>query len=131
MHRHLIFHRRGDDLHTNISISIVDALNGFSMEVSHLDGHKVKIRRDVVTWPGAILTVPGEGMPNYENNKVHGRLVIVFDVDFPKNYVFTEEQKSKVRDIFSDAKGYFKDGAKVYNGIDAVPSSQGRTVVIL
>ena len=39
-----MFERRGDDLYMNITISLRDALTGFSMEITHLDGHKVKIR---------------------------------------------------------------------------------------
>ena len=39
--RHPIFERRGDDLYTNITITLRDALVGFTMEIPHLDGHKV------------------------------------------------------------------------------------------
>ena len=39
--RHEHFERRGDDLYTNVTIGLVDALNGFEMDIEHLDGHKV------------------------------------------------------------------------------------------
>lgn len=39
--RHPVFERRGDDLYTNVTISLVEALVGFEMDVVHLDGHKV------------------------------------------------------------------------------------------
>jgi DnaJ homolog subfamily B member 11 len=39
---HEVFERRGDDLYTNITISLKDALLGFTMEIKHLDGHKGK-----------------------------------------------------------------------------------------
>ena len=39
--RHPVFERRDDNLLTNVTISLRDALVGFSMEIVHLDGHKV------------------------------------------------------------------------------------------
>lgn len=39
--RHPIFERRGDDLYTNVTISLVESLVGFDMDITHLDGHKV------------------------------------------------------------------------------------------
>ena len=39
--RHPHFERRGDDLYTNVTINLVDSLNGFEMDIEHLDGHKV------------------------------------------------------------------------------------------
>lgn len=44
----------------------------------------VSVTRDKVTWPGARIRKKGEGMPNYENNNLHGTLYITFDVEFPK-----------------------------------------------
>lgn len=39
--RHARFERRGDDLYTNVTISLVDAMTGFEMDIPHLDGHTV------------------------------------------------------------------------------------------
>lgn len=62
------------------------------MEITHLDGHKVTITRDKVTWPGARIRKKGEGMPNFLNNNLHGILHITFDIEFPKQD-FSEEDK--------------------------------------
>lgn len=35
-----MFERRGDDLYTNVTITLVEALVGFEMYIPHLDGHK-------------------------------------------------------------------------------------------
>ena len=43
-YRHQVFERRGDDLYTNITISLRDALVGFEMDITHLDGHSVRER---------------------------------------------------------------------------------------
>ena len=91
--RHPIFERRGDDLYTNITISLIDALTGFTLDIKHLDGHKVQVVRDKVTWPSARIAKKGEGMPNYENNKARGTLFITFDINFPKGELSEEEKK--------------------------------------
>lgn len=65
------------------------------MDIEHLDGHKVTVSRDKVTWPGARIRKKGEGMPNYENNNLQGTLFITFDIDFPKTELSTEEKEGK------------------------------------
>lgn len=65
---------------------------GFNLELKHLDGHMVSVSRDKITWPGARIRKKGEGMPNYENNNLHGTLYITFDVEFPKQE-FSDEDK--------------------------------------
>ena len=56
---------------------------------------QVHLHRDKVTWPGAKIQKPGEGMPNYENNKIRGTLYITVDVKFPKK-AFSEEDSEGV-----------------------------------
>lgn len=108
---HSIFERRDDDLYTNVTISLTDALNGFQMEIPHLDGHKVQVARDKITWPGARIRKKGDGMPNYENNNKHGTLCITFDVDFPKGEL-SEADKEAIRNILKE-----ESKTKVYNGL--------------
>lgn len=50
------------------------------------------IQRDKITKPGARIRKKGEGMPNYDNNNLHGALYVTFDIAFPDNE-FTDEQK--------------------------------------
>lgn len=90
---HSRFERKGDDLYTNITISLQDALTGFEMSIEHLDGHKVHISREKVTWPGARIRKKGEGMPNYDNNNLYGVMYITFDVEFPKSELSEEDKE--------------------------------------
>lgn len=89
---HPVYERRGDDLYTNVTISLQDALVGFKLELKHLDGHVVEVQREKATWPGARIRKKGEGMPNFENNNLHGTLYITFDIEFPKQD-FSETDK--------------------------------------
>lgn len=65
------------------------------MEITHLDGRKVSVQRDKATWSGARIRKKGEGMPNYDNNNLHGTLYITFDIEFPKQE-FTDEEKEGI-----------------------------------
>ena len=90
---------------------LISCLLGFEMVIEHLDGHKVQIVRDKVTWPGARIRKKGEGMPNYENNNLFGMLYVTFDVQFPKQEL-SEEAKEQIRKLLGqDAIN------KVYNGL--------------
>jgi len=109
--KHPHFERRGDDLYTNVTVSLADALTGFDMEIEHLDGHKVRVQREKVTWPGARIRKKGEGMPNYDNNNLLGTLYITIDVDFPKKE-FTEEEKKELKEMMGQESKH-----KVYNGL--------------
>jgi DnaJ homolog subfamily B member 11 len=81
------------------------------MEITHLDGHKVSVVREKVTWPGARIRKKGEGMPNFENNNLFGTLYITFDVEFPKQDL-NDEQKEKIKEILAQ-----ESNNKVYNGL--------------
>lgn len=111
INKHKRFERKGDDLYTNVSITLQDALVGFEMEIEHLDKHRVKVVREKITWPGAKIKKVGEGMPNYSNNNVRGDLYITFDIDFPKTEL-TSEQKEAIKNIFQQ-----QSKLKIYNGL--------------
>lgn len=108
---HSVFERRGDDLYTNVTISLQDALIGFTFEINHLDGHKVTVTREKITWPGARIRKKGEGMPNYDNNNLHGTLYITFDVEFPKNEL-TDTEKEDIKKLLDQSSNN-----RVYNGL--------------
>jgi len=109
--KHKTFERRKDDLFTNVTISLIDALTGFDMEITHLDGHKVKVHRDKITWHGAKVKKKGEGMPNYHDNLKKGSLTITFDVEFPKGELNDEEKEGLKKILNQESK------QKIYNGL--------------
>ena len=83
-----------------MTLSLVDALNGFDLDVQHLDGHKVHIHRDKITWPGAKIKKANEGMPSYSDNLQKGFLYITFDVNFPKGELTNEEKQGRFSSFF-------------------------------
>ncbi|KAM3188083.1 hypothetical protein ACTXT7_001036 [Hymenolepis weldensis] len=98
--RHPVFERHEDDLYTNVTISLTDALTGFSFDITHLDGHKVTLKRDKVTWPGAMMRVANEGMPLFEDQTKRGTLIVTFDVAFPRDQTLSSSEAETVRSIF-------------------------------
>ena len=59
---HKTFERRGNDLYTNMTISLPEALVGFQTTFTQLDGRKLSVKRDEVTWPGMKMRVKNEGI---------------------------------------------------------------------
>ena len=98
--RHERFERKGDNLYTNVTLTLLDALNGFAMDIKHLDGHIVHLHRDKITWPGAKIKKNFEGMPNYEDNLMKGTLFITFDVNFPKGELTDKEREGDIENFF-------------------------------
>ena len=59
---------------------------------------QVHIRREKVIWPGAKIQKTGEGMPNYDNNKIRGSLYITVDVNFPRGTFSESDSEGRTTD---------------------------------
>eukprot|EP00798_Chlamydomonas_sp_ICE-L_P007528 gene7528-677_t len=94
--------RRGNDLLINETISLVDALVGFSRDVEHLDGHLVTLATEGITKPGLWRQYRGEGMPVLDTN-ARGDLWVQFTIDFPKTQL-SAEQKKAVQELFQGVR---------------------------
>lgn len=84
---HEVFQRAGDDLSAEITVSLVEALTGFSKVVlKHLDGRGIHIEhpQGKVLQPGQVLKVVGEGMP-HKKTDLKGDLYLQVKIDFPEN----------------------------------------------
>jgi len=84
---HATFKRDGSDLLMEHSLTLVEALCGFSFYVTHLDGRVLHVKNapGEVIVPNDIKCIDGEGMPTYKRPFEKGRLIIRFTVQFPKN----------------------------------------------
>jgi len=94
---HKRFVRSGDDLHFSLTVSLLEALVGFTKKIKHLDGHTVEIVRTEVTKPGQVLTIKGEGMPQHNYPSNTGDLHVEVTVKFPTS--ITEEQKEGFKNL--------------------------------
>jgi DnaJ-class molecular chaperone len=94
---HPRFQRKGNDLYTNVRISLKEALLGYTKQISHLDGHVVQIESKGVTQPNFVRTIQGEGMPHHDMPSNKGDLYVTFLVDLPNK--LTPEQEELVRKL--------------------------------
>jgi len=99
---HPVYHREGDNLYKTMEIPLLDALVGFQITLTHLDGHEFTVTKTDVTDCDEVLRVPGKGMPR-RSGRGYGDLYITFEVDFPDH--LTESQKTSVRNVFKDIYG--------------------------
>lgn len=83
---HESFERSGNDLLAHITITLSEALLGFSrIIITHLDGRGVKL----TTPPGKIIkpqdsiVLRGEGMPLYRRPDEKGDLYVILDIEMP------------------------------------------------
>lgn len=97
---HPIFKRVGNDLYTDLTISLEEALVGFNRTIKHLDGHKVLISENRVIRPGEQIRKKNEGMPLFHSDNKFGSLFVKFSIDFP-NKVFSDDEKERIKFIFN------------------------------
>jgi len=83
---HATFKRDGDDLFMEQELTLHEALCGYELRVTHLDGRTLRVKStpgEVVT-PGDVKCIMNEGMPIHKRPYEKGRLIIRFNVVFPK-----------------------------------------------
>ncbi|VYS56732.1 unnamed protein product [Arabidopsis thaliana] len=98
---HAVFKRDGNDLVMTQKIPLVEALTGYTAQVSTLDGRSVTVPINNVISPSYEEVVKGEGMPIPKDPSKKGNLRIKFTVKFPSR--LTTEQKSGIKRMFSSS----------------------------
>jgi DnaJ family protein A protein 2 len=97
---HKEFERQGNNLIVKRTITLTEALCGFSMEITHLDGRKVSFENEAgkVIKQNSIHQVTGEGMP-IEGTNSRGNLFITFEVCFPEQSLMTKDAYEKLESL--------------------------------
>ena len=76
----------------DMTITLKEALLGFTKTITHMDEHTVEIKRKRVTKPFHVKTIKGQGMPIHQFPSEFGDLHVKFIVEMPKQ--LTDEQKA-------------------------------------
>ena len=77
----LRFDRKGSDLYTNLSISVLDLIVGTTVEVDTINGKKLQVSISSKTQPYQQIRVPGYGMPM--QNGQHGDQILLLKPFIP------------------------------------------------
>lgn len=92
---HEVFTREGNDLIMMQKISLAEALTGYTVQVTTLDGRHLSIPINSIIHPGYEEVVPREGMPIPKEPSKKGNLRIKFNIKFPSR--LTAEQKAGMK----------------------------------
>ncbi|XP_031395384.1 dnaJ homolog subfamily B member 13-like [Punica granatum] len=94
---HKTFTREGNDLVVTQKISLAEALTGYTVRLTTLDGRSLTIPINNVIHPNYEEVVPREGMPLPKEPSKRGNLRIKFDIKFPAR--LTSEQKAGIKKL--------------------------------
>ncbi|GMH07267.1 hypothetical protein Nepgr_009107 [Nepenthes gracilis] len=94
---HNIFTREGNDLVVARTVSLAEALTGYTVNLRTLDGRNITIPISNVIHPKYEEVVPREGMPITKDPTSKGNLRIKFDIKFPSR--LTAEQKGGIKKL--------------------------------
>ncbi|RWR89602.1 dnaJ protein 1 [Cinnamomum micranthum f. kanehirae] len=96
---HGVFTREGNDLVTTQKITLVEALTGYTVHLTTLDGRSLTISIGSIIHPSYEEVVPREGMPIPKEPSKRGNLRIKFNIKFPSR--LTAEQKAGIRRLLA------------------------------
>jgi DnaJ family protein A protein 2 len=82
---HSIFTKRNNDLIITKTISLLQALTGFHLSITHLDQRTINIasKPNEIYTPETIKVIREEGLPHYMDHTRKGDLYILFKIQFP------------------------------------------------
>ncbi|KAK1321857.1 hypothetical protein QJS10_CPA03g00072 [Acorus calamus] len=96
---HSVFTREGNDLVTTQKITLLEALTGYTVNLTTLDGRTLAIPINSVIHPNYEEVVPEEGMPVPKDPSKRGNLRIKIQIRFPTR--LTAEQKMGIKRLLA------------------------------
>jgi DnaJ family protein A protein 2 len=102
---HESFERNGSDLLTHVTITLSEALLGFSRIIlTHLDGRGIKFSSPPgkIIKPDDAIVLRGEGMPVHKQPDEKGNLYVIFEIEMPTvNWLMTVDTKVRTHYLCS------------------------------
>ena len=92
-----MFTRDGNDLIVTQKITLAEALTGYTVHLTTLDGRILTIPINNVIHPNYEEVVPKEGMPIQKDPTKRGNLRIKFNIKFPTR--LNAEQKAGIKKL--------------------------------
>jgi DnaJ family protein A protein 2 len=105
---HAVFKRKGADLLIRKTLTLNEALTGFSFVITHLDQRKVVVKSkpgEIISplgppgGKGSVKMIPNEGMPSRGNPFVRGNLYVHFTVQFPTDGELSHDVITTLRQL--------------------------------
>lgn len=97
---HKYFVRKGDDLYLDVPIEFIQAVLGDEIEIQTVYGpEKIKIKPG--TQSGTVFTLKNKGVPNVQNNRMIGNLILKLNVNVPTN--ISDKQKKLLKEFYENS----------------------------
>jgi DnaJ-class molecular chaperone len=93
------FNRQGDDLIKELEVNAIDAILGKNYQLETIDNRILEVKINPGTQHGQMLAAAGYGMPNMNDNRFVGRLLIQVKIQIPTD--LTNSQLTKLREIYN------------------------------
>jgi curved DNA-binding protein len=100
---HVVYHRSGDDLLMETEVSLWDALLEKVLTVSTIDNKTLEVKIPKNVQMGQMLSIASAGMPNPNDHRYRGRLLLKLKIKLPTN--LTEEQLTLIQSLSILTKG--------------------------
>ena len=84
IHDHPKYKRQGDDLIVDVDVNCIDAMLGGEVNVISIDGKTLATTIPAKIQHDAILSIPGYGMPNFNDSNRRGRLLLKIKITIPE-----------------------------------------------
>ncbi|MED6196120.1 hypothetical protein PIB30_044312 [Stylosanthes scabra] len=96
---HSLFKRDGNDLVVTQKISLIEALTGYTAQLTTLDGRSISVPINSIISPSYEEVIKGEGMPIPKEPSKRGNLRIKFNIKFPSR--LTSDQKAGIKRLLT------------------------------